>query len=815
VKLPTFNYSKTTEYTIAGLGIFAVLFVVNPDVFLIKTGLLANDFRLQDFPLASLLAQQWRTGHLSLWTNLMGCGFPIFAEGQIAPLYPLNFIFYRLLPLPFELAYNYFALFQYWLSGMLFYLYVRNLKLSRPGAWVACLVFLFGACQGGYFCNSNVQKVVTWFPLVLLLIDRFWVDRNNLYFLWIGAIIGIQINSGHPQSLIYATGFSFFYYSMRLFENHPGLDGPAKARMVLLHGMQVAVIGLSIGLPQLLATSELTAFTNRLSLPEKFAYVGSMPPQGFLTFFFPFLGAYLGPATLYMSVFALLLVVMAGLGRATWDKRLWALFWMGVLSILVALGQYDPLYKLFIKLTHFYSLRVPSRITYFLGIVLAVLAGWGWDHLRSIIRIEGKTRKAIKVFIGVAAIAFFVTGLLEPLVRLLLPVLNQWGTEVIKKHFTGDLLHPHSFAVYQTKLQTFLQGLITASSLRENPKAFKWMFILGFNIIVAVSVLKTSFKYRKYVLMSSLAVLLFDLFSFNAFGGFRSQLLAFKQKQEIEKPWAEVLPQDKAQCRIYEYCTNLNQRELFPIFFNSGVTYRISDVGIYTPLTLERHRNYFEGLGANDNSISLAVADPERFAKLRPLLDLAGAKYMISPTEPPDAGWVERFKRDGFILYENQQVLPRAYGLPRQNFKVVDNFNEYAGTGLLNPRGEVVFEKGMSGTDVAPDASHKPDVIRAVRIVEALDEKVVLETNWSGPGWLILNDAYYPGWKASVNGEETEIYRANGLFRAIRVSGGEQRVEFAYSPKYKSLLWLPWASLGLLGLFSVGAAVRKRNCAQP
>lgn len=51
---------------------------------------------------------------------------------------------------------------------------------------------------------------------------------------------------------------------------------------------------------------------------------------------------------------------------------------------------------------------------------------------------------------------------------------------------------------------------------------------------------------------------------------------------------------------------------------------------------------------------------------------------------------------------------------------------------------------------------------------------------------MVLHDAYYPGWHATVNGEFVRIYRANVNFRAIPLPAGESQVIFEYRP-----WWLP------------------------
>ena len=50
------------------------------------------------------------------------------------------------------------------------------------------------------------------------------------------------------------------------------------------------------------------------------------------------------------------------------------------------------------------------------------------------------------------------------------------------------------------------------------------------------------------------------------------------------------------------------------------------------------------------------------------------------------------------------------------------------------------------------------------------------------PGFMVLTDVNYPGWKAYERGKEKEILPAYGLFRAIPLEKGSHFVEFRFGP---------------------------------
>ena len=77
----------------------------------------------------------------------------------------------------------------------------------------------------------------------------------------------------------------------------------------------------------------------------------------------------------------------------------------------------------------------------------------------------------------------------------------------------------------------------------------------------------------------------------------------------------------------------------------------------------------------------------------------------------------------------------------------------------------------------------------------------------SAGGVLVLADAYYPGWRATVDGAEAMIYPADSAFRGVLLPPGQHVVEFTYQPmSFAAGLAVTALSLLLLltGLLSYG-----------
>jgi hypothetical protein len=161
-------------------------------------------------------------------------------------------------------------------------------------------------------------------------------------------------------------------------------------------------------------------------------------------------------------------------------------------------------------------------------------------------------------------------------------------------------------------------------------------------------------------------------------------------------------------------------------------------------------------------------------------------------------GWRLALSSD-IKLYENTDVLPRLFVISDAQF-VPDTWlgTEQALTIMrepnFNPRNSVI----LSGEGEATSASST----QATAVITSdTPTRLEMTVQTDAPAYLVVSDAYFPGWKGTVNGEAVSLYRANVMFRAVPVPAGESIVVLEYAPD-----WLGWV-FGAGGAAWVGLTI--------
>jgi hypothetical protein len=158
-------------------------------------------------------------------------------------------------------------------------------------------------------------------------------------------------------------------------------------------------------------------------------------------------------------------------------------------------------------------------------------------------------------------------------------------------------------------------------------------------------------------------------------------------------------------------------------------------------------------------------------------------------------------------VYENLSVLPRTFIVHQTQ---IVNSNEQAIALMKAPHfdpAQTVVRLRQGDEQTGPVIAGQPSTRDSATIVSYQPERVEIAAQLNSEGWLVLTDAYYPGWQAMVDDQPVDIQPVNVLFRAVSVPAGQHTVMFEFKPR--SLKWgayISGVSLGatLLGLMMMG-----------
>ena len=159
-------------------------------------------------------------------------------------------------------------------------------------------------------------------------------------------------------------------------------------------------------------------------------------------------------------------------------------------------------------------------------------------------------------------------------------------------------------------------------------------------------------------------------------------------------------------------------------------------------------------------------------------------------------------------VYEVREPTPRAYFAGGVRLVADDS----AARELLSSPGFDLHRRAVVTTaDWAGPAPSADLATGAAEIVSWQPERIVVRVRADGPGLLVLTDAVYPGWQATVNGADTSVVRTDLAFRGVPVGAGESLVVMTFEPRSLRTGLGISAGAGILGIVSLGIWLRQRR----
>ncbi len=134
-------------------------------------------------------------------------------------------------------------------------------------------------------------------------------------------------------------------------------------------------------------------------------------------------------------------------------------------------------------------------------------------------------------------------------------------------------------------------------------------------------------------------------------------------------------------------------------------------------------------------------------------------------------------------IYENREVLPRVFVAHRTEVVPAD---EAAIAAVQEPAfdpAETLVRLPVGNETPGPVSLGHPSAKDRATITGYEPERVEIQASLESPGWLVLTDAYYPGWQASLNGRPVDILPVDILFRAVPIPAGEHTLVYEFKPR--------------------------------
>jgi len=193
---------------------------------------------------------------------------------------------------------------------------------------------------------------------------------------------------------------------------------------------------------------------------------------------------------------------------------------------------------------------------------------------------------------------------------------------------------------------------------------------------------------------------------------------------------------------------------------NAGMLDGVASANNFDPLLVGRYADLREAV----------VAAPS-------LLRVMGVTHVVSDHPWPDGEEIGDWRLEIARLLRLPDSLGRAWVVPAARHVFPDEMLAALADPAFDPTAEALVERPTS--NVQPPTSN----IQYQVTLQDTPNRVTIHAILDAPGYLVLADTWYPGWRATVDGEPAEILRANYAFRAVWLEAGEHVVEFVYRPR--------------------------------
>ena len=743
--------------------------------------LAGHDVLAQFYHQRHLTYELLRSGELPLWNPYIFCGMPLLAEIQTAAFYPLNFPFLFLSTAP---AINLSFATHVFMAGLFTWFFARSMGIGRAGALLAATAYMFGGFAMGYVFSGHLPQLIalSWTPLLFFAAQK-GLKKGGAFsrYIILGAIVlALQLLGGHPQivygSLVGVTVFVLFYWPHGMASFARGIG--RRAWLLIF----VTAFGFVLAAVELIPAAEFSSLSDRAIIKNfRFATEDSFPPEKFITLAAPeFFGnktnsIYWGRSSFWETTGFVGIAVLAFVPAAftmssgAGVTALGAVFLAGTL---LALGRYTPVYGwLFPVLPFLDQFRNPSRFFVVSILAFSVMGGIGLDALMRQGATDARRRycvflAAVAVCLTAATAGFYVTGKNSILWRRLV-ALSVYGYENMPDEMSSFM--------FANSVSSLAYSSVAAAI-----------------VCISACVGKGSLTRIRAAKAVILGVAFFHLFHF----GKPLIRTADSSLYTLPDGLVRYLRNNLKGQRVA-----LAARVFTHHSADRTMTHEIPNALGYEGQMLADCATFLCAAAADENrpetiSHTQLISDFDR-----PMVRLLSAKYAVrTPGEARlPSGRYQPLFRDGEYVVYGIPGLPRVFLVN----DVVVSHNASLTLELLDSSEFDPQTRAILGGFPAHSLDGGNRLEGSAEIVTDTPRLVEVETSSPIPSVLIVLDAYYPGWKAYVDGVETGIIRANYMFRAVSLPAGNHRIAFKYRPR-SFMVGAGLSIIGVLALVVIG-----------
>lgn len=233
-------------------------------------------------------------------------------------------------------------------------------------------------------------------------------------------------------------------------------------------------------------------------------------------------------------------------------------------------------------------------------------------------------------------------------------------------------------------------------------------------------------------------------------------------------------------------------------FNENNTSYYHKSIGGYHPAKLHRYQDMISTyigpemqrlnkLKMSQNGNLLQVTDENNQI---PVLDMLNTKYLIAGiNNQPTA-------------VKNTSAYGNGWFVNKVNY--VDNADqEIAMVGKINLRHEAVADKRFQQQ---LGVSQNNNSSAVVTLTSYAPNHLKYDVNSKNGGVVVLSEVYYPGWTATVDGQDVTLGKVNYILRALNVKAGKHTVELDFHPSsVRTTETIAYVGFALLVLIVAGA----------